>query len=394
MKILNTLTLFLITCLTLSAQENINPHWEAFHRAEINYFFTGPASSNPSTLSRALANDISGNTDSVSLLLRKYLKKEKLSAAERTYALNMLYEALVQDRDYPAALALNRQESLKRSDTASIIFLQQFAAPTFTGTGATTVAFDRYYIDAMIGTDSVRIFLDTGAPGVTVDATFADKYNWPLDTTRTGNIAEPYVGIEYQVVPTLIHRLSIGTFTFQNIPASAFRFTEEMWQKKTAFGIKRYAIIMGIGMFSDLIDGLELDYENGQLKLFAELPESTVNPNYRMIEGKPVINFSVGTQKQAAFLDSGSPRHAFTRAIIQEVDTLSSYQDNYGSYYYDVYRLALPELLGQKDLVLEATGNARRVTGDPYNISAHFGSFLGYRLFYDLRNRHVSLRLP
>jgi predicted aspartyl protease len=375
------------------AQQSSNPHWNAYHNVNVDYFFDQTNESSSSPLFRALASKISGQTDSVAIYLKKYLQQETISLDQR-YAYNMLYDIMVQGRQYQAAVKLVREQKLDRPDTAYLPFRQQLPPPVFEGKGSTTVPFDGFYIDARIGEDSVRIFLDTGAPGLTVDAAYAEKYGWPMDTANTGNIVEPYVGIEYKVMPTLIHQLSIGAFKFKNIPASAFVFTEEMWKKKTDFGIKRYAIIMGLDLFYDMIDGVELDYASGKLNLHAQLPEKESKPNFMRVEGKPAIQFKLGERPFPAFIDSGSPRHSFTREMIAVSDTLSSYQDNYGSYVYSVYKLKLPELLGQNDIKLEVTGNARRVTSDPFNIAAHFGSFQAYRLYYDLRNRRVSLLAP
>lgn len=381
---------FLLPTSSFAQQSSFAADWQAYYTVDLAYFFDHPPAETPSQLYRAIQFDHRGQTDSAIIILQNILLDSTVQADQRPQVAQYLYQKYKENHQYAAALWLDHAEALEQQEDSKLRFYQNLPHPTVKGTGVSAIPFDQYYLEAMIGNEPIKIFLDTGAPGLTIDAKWARKNNWPTDKKSSGKIVEPYIGIEYATYPTLVQNLSIGDFELNNIPAQAVELSEEQWKKKTQSGIEKYDIIMGLDAFYGLLEGVELDYAVKQFRLYKTLPNSEGLPNFQRVEGKPAISFYLAEERFPAFLDSGSPRHVFTRPMIAAADTISSFTDNFGSYEYQVFTLKMDQLVNLENITLEAANYARR-TGGAFDVSAHFGSFPGYSVLYNLKSRRVSI---
>ncbi len=365
-----------------------------YYALDFPFFHQKAAESPDSDLYLALRSNIHGETYRMIHHLDRALPS--LDTGIKQEVARMLVDGYRKTGNRPAAERVARHYGVD-SGMATFTdsngnFLVQVAGVD-TPTDSTTVEFDQFYFDAVVGEDSVRVFLDTGAPGISVDERLVRKYGWPTDTASAGKAVLPYLGVQYPLVPTLVSSLKIGDFTFENLPATFGAISEENRKKLNRSGIEDTEILMGLDAFFGLIDGVEVDYGQRKLRLISRLPRKpNVCPNFLHIEGKPAIRFLLAGQSYSAWIDTGSPRHVFTREMIDRAEIAKTREDRYGDYAYNVHTLTVDSVLNLSDVQLEAADYGRRSSSEARDISAHFGSFLGKNLAFDLRNRIVEIR--
>lgn len=166
--------------------------------------------------------------------------------------------------------------------------------------------------------------------------------------------------------------------------------SEEDQEKMKSSGVEEYDILMGLDAFYGLLDGLIVNYRDHKFTLIKTLDNNDEVPNFMRASGKPAIRFQINNEEKKAFIDTGSPRHVFSKNNIQNAEIFQTKVINFGNYEYQLSTLYIDQLLNLSDIKLEAADYGYSVD-KKFNVDHWFGSFLRKKLFFDLKNRIVSI---
>lgn len=364
-----------------------------FHDLDIAYFqdSNAPWAEHPFYL--ALQARISGDTPAYVKHLKVCLEQAKAPDVAQEYAYKLYFTYAYQGhRD--EAYALKERYKLSIAEKVPMdLKAQDYPTPrAIMEPDTVSVPFDQFYFDAVVnGKDTVRVFFDTGAPGVSVSQDLVKKYGWPTDTTYSGVSALPAFGIQLKTYPTMIPELKIGELRLNNLFAKYGTLTEEEQARMKSSGIEQHDILLGLNALDGLVDGVAFDFQDSSLHFFKSLPASDAKANFYFAEGKPAIRYQLGGKSYKAFLDTGSPRHVVPKSFIEANQAVFNREAKYGSFTYKIYDLTYDRLLNLEDVVLE-TADYGFSWSKQFGINTLFGSFLGRELYFDLRNRVVELR--
>lgn len=393
----NLLALLLVFFLNdaASGQRNVYDTLLArYQQLDIPYFEAADSPRSGHPFFRALRAKIQGDEEAYIKYLRESLQRAGSNEAMVQIYANKLYFAYVFNRQREQAFRLNKQYGLgQNKHTPLDLKASDFPAPSVEmEENRVSVPFDQFYFHAVLNeTDTVKVFFDTGAPGVSVSQELVERYGWATDTSFYGFSVLPAFGIRLKTYPTLIPSIKIGGMRLNNLFAKYGTPTEEEQERMRSSGIEDHDILLGLTAFDGLIDGVAFDYKDSLLHFTKTLPEQEASMNFLFAEGKPAIRVIIGDTLRNAFLDTGSPRHVVPESIIEAEDATFNREAKYGSFTYGIYDLEHDQLLNLERVILE-TADYGFTASEDYDINILLGSFLGRELHFDLRNRIVTLR--
>lgn len=365
--------------------------YDRFLNLDIDYFFDQDVSYHDHPFRLALQNYIAG--DQIKYI--EYLREARQSATGKmkTQISKLLFQALVNEGKKNQAFMIDAEDNLGMDPKADTDYAKSvFGKATLEMHADTTsLDFDQFYLTAVVnGRDSVRVLLDTGAPGVTVSKDLVTKYSWETDTTYYGSAVLASFGIRYKTIPVLVPEIKFGNTKIQNVTASYGELTKADQRKLEESGVEQADIIMGLDVFYGLIDKVIFDYPKRKIHLIKSVDAVNDPPNFVVVSGKPAINFEVGDNRIKAFIDTGSPRHVFSEETINAIEVLDKRKESYGDYEFQLNTLVVDHLLNMNNLKIEAADYGY-VADRTFMINHWFGSFMNFRLSFDLRNRIVTL---
>ncbi len=374
------------------AQEKaINEILEHFYNVDIEYFTALDHQSGNNPLFKAFKSYIEGDELGYLEHLQEASQKEENPSKPIT---RLLFYAYVKNGQSDKAFKLSESENLRIDQQSNLDYARSIfgKARIQMKVDSTTVDFDKFYFNAIVNnTDTVRVFLDTGAPGIGVKKKLVEKYNWEVNTAYSQEAFAPFFNIRFKRYPVLIPNLSIGEAHFYNIPGSFDNPSEEDRKKLNQNGVEDYDIIMGLDLFYGLIDGVDINYRDSELTLINHLDDSADKPNFMRVSGKPAIQFELNSFKRKAFVDTGSPRHVLINDLVKGSEIIDSREASFGSRTYGLHTLKVDELLGLSEIELEFADYGF-VVDEKFQITNLFGSFTDRNLSFDLKNRIVKLK--
>ena len=282
------ITLF---CEFVMAQENTNRAiMNKYKNIKIDFFTSSNSAYADYDLYKAFRSKINGDKEAYISYLEKSFKKAKQDSIKKQIG-KFLYYGYLDQRQREKAANLDKESDELNFDLYSNVVAKKSDYPPIglkTSARETEIDFDQFYFDAVINkNDTVKVFFDTGAPGVSVNQDLVEKYNWSTDTTYCGTSTLSAMGMTFKKYPVLLPNLKIGDFEFKNLPATYSILSEEQKQRLKNKGIKDYDILLGINVFEDLVDGVEFDFKADKLRLIKNLPEKQAKPNFMMADAKP-----------------------------------------------------------------------------------------------------------
>ena len=394
------ITILIITfiCEFVIAQENPNKAiLNKYKNIKIDFFTSSNSVYTDNYLYKAFRSKINGDQEAYISYLEKSFKKAKQDSIKKQIG-SILYYVYLDKRQRDKAVELNRSSNELNFNIYSDIVAKKSDYPSSkleTLDNQTEVDFDQFYFDAVVNkNDTVKVFFDTGAPGISVNQDLVEKYNWETDTTYHGYSYVPAMDMTFKKFPVMLPNLKIGSFEFKNLSAHYNMNPKEQEvseEKESSVGIENYDIMIGINVFEELLDGVKFDFKEGKLKLIKNLPEKQVKPNFMMVDAKPAIEFTLSDNRYTAFLDTGSPRHVLPDKLITEDNSYFKEKSNYGDYEYDIFHVKYDKVLNQKDIWLDSADYGGFNVSDTFKIDALFGSFLGRTLTFDFKNRRAEI---
>lgn len=395
MRISSITILILFICFNLSGQDNnTSVILENYKNVNLEFFTTQNSKYEDHLIFKAFKARIVGDKKAYVNYLSQYLETVKNEDLIHEIG-QLLYFAYLDQGQRKKAIALDKQmESLNFNVHAHILAKKADYPPLtlVSPVNETQVKFEQFYFEAVVGqSDTIKVFFDTGAPGVSVSQDLVEKNNWPSDTNYTQNTYLTAMNMTFKNHAVLVPSLRIGEFELQNIPAKYSVNDKEQQARLKKAGIKDHDILMGIDVFEDLLDGIEFDYKNNRLRFIKELPEINGRPNFMMADSKPTIEFQLDGERHTALLDTGSPRHVLPDPWITKDNSYFKKKASYGDFAYDIFYVKYDRLLNQKDIWLDTADYGGFPLSKNFNIESLFGSFLGRSLTFDFRNRQVSL---
>lgn len=373
------------------AQDNNEYVLDRYYDLDINYFFQEENSIPRSHLYQAFQFYIEGDTDAYIDQL-KLAHKSAIGERKKKIA-ELLFTAYVDNGEKKKAFQINSEQRLGIDESKNTKYALSDFGPASIQMYQDTVElnFDQFYFNAVVNQkDSIRVMLDTGAPGITVTQELVEQYNWRIDKSYSGTAVLASFGIRYQTYPVLIPELKIGDVILANLTANYGEISEEDQAKLSSSGFEQADIIMGLDVFYGLVDKILIDYPNNKMQIVKHAAETEEVPNYMVVSGKPAIVFTVGDKKIKAFIDTGSPRHVFTAETINDLDVIDKRSANYGTYEFDLYMVEIDHLLNQAEIILEAADYGY-MADKTFKINHLFGSFTDLCLSFDLKNRIIKI---
>ena len=392
--------IFIIIVLLLFAFANAqnNPDkviLDKYTNINIDFFTTDNYEYSQQPLYKAFKASIEGDRKTYLEHLEKSLNNTKDEDVKKQIS-DFLYFAYLDQKKREKADELDRKSESINYDLYSNIVAKKTDYPATklaTSVNQTEVKFDQFYFDAVVAkNDTVRVFFDTCAPGVSISQELVEKYDWETDTTYQGQSVLPAFNTSFKNYPVLLPNLKIGDFNLKNLPAKYNIISEEQQAKSKSSGIEDHDILIGLNVFENLLDGVEFDFENNRLRLIKKLPKKNVKPNFMMADAKPAIKFKLSGKRHTAFLDTGSPRHVLPDELITDNNSYFKEKGNYGDFQYDIFYVKYDQVLNQDDIWLDTADYGGFEVSEFFKIDALFGSFLGRTLAFDFRNRRASLR--
>ncbi len=382
-----------IYSLNVIAQDELNNDiLKHYYNVDIPFFTKKNTQYEDRPLYKAFKNWVKGNE----ILYIIYLEEAQRKESNNKKISKLLFKAYVKTGQANKAFELNKSQKLgydknRNTDYAKSIFgkprLQM-------NSDSTTVKFDDFYFKAIVNkSDTLKVMLDTGAPGISINKSLVEKYNWEKDTTYYDDASIRMLNVTYKRYPVLIPNLSIGDAHFYNIPATFDNLSEEDLKKMNVAGVEEFDIIMGLDVFYGLIDGIDFNYMDGELTLIKSINQSSnVKPNFMRVSGKPAIQFKVNNSWEKAFIDTGSPKHVLTKDVIKKSNVFEAREGNYGNFTYGLSTLLVDEILNLSNTELEFADYGGRIVDEKFNIVFLFGTFKDRNLSFDLKNRVVRLK--
>ncbi|MEQ8433187.1 MAG: retropepsin-like aspartic protease [Oceanicaulis sp.] len=211
---------------------------------------------------------------------------------------------------WSAALALDQSVP----DASADVFAKSYAL--FPGEQArspdvVTVPFDGLRIPGRLNGREIAIALDTGAPGVGVNADIVRESGLEVDLSVSRRSAVPALDLVFDVYPVRIDRLEIGESVFENVPANFGDLSEEDAERAAA-ALPDFDVIMGLDVLGRWFQAVELDYDARQLRLIRGAQASDEPPNFIHGGGlKPVMRIQSGERAANIYLDTGAYGHSF-----------------------------------------------------------------------------------
>ncbi|GAB4511288.1 MAG: hypothetical protein Tsb004_15500 [Allomuricauda sp.] len=363
-----------------------------YYDLDIPFFTENNQEYHEKPLYLAFKNWIEGNESKYLEHLEQAQRHECDSAKQIS---KLLFKAYLKSGHSKKALELNKSEKLgfdqrEHTEHAKSIF----GKPRLRmNVDSTTVKFDRFYFKAVVHrSDTVKVMLDTGAPGISVSKELVEKYNWEKDTTHFDVASVAMLNITYNRYPVLIPNLSIGDAHLYNIAATFDDPSTEDKKKLNIAGVQDFDILMGLDVFYDLIDGIDFNYKDEKLTLIKRIDKYSAIPNFIRVSGKPAIRFKIENTWKKAFLDTGSPKHVLTKDIIENSKVLNKREGSYGNFIYGLHTILVDELLNLSNTEIEFADYGGRVVDKTFNIKHLFGTFHDKNLSFDLKNRVVTLK--
>lgn len=161
-------------------------------------------------------------------------------------------------------------------------------------------------ISATIGGKSIRMIVDTGAPGVSISRNVVLDQGLALLKGSGANAVIPSLNLTYRLEPVIINELVIGDAVFRSIPAESGDLTSEQQSVLVQNGLAS-EMIVGLDFFARFFDVVEFDQIDGKLRLYRVDTAPAAQPNFVMGAMRyPLVSVDIGGSDRTVILDTGS----------------------------------------------------------------------------------------
>lgn len=218
-------------------------------------------------------------------------------------------------------------------------FYKNYQNPTvnFNNNRIVELPIERNLFEAVIGSDTLRVVIDTGGSGISVAKEIVEKYNFPTDTTIKGTSYMPAFNRTSIENPTIIDQIFFGEIELTNLRA---KFTTKVIDSGQYSSNQQYDIFMGIDVLIGLINHIRFDWIRNQV-IFSNQPfKMDMAEPFFFFNSKPLTVVNLNNTPLTALIDTGSPVDIMNNELYKDSFTNKEVKQ-YGEFSYNQYSIPI-----------------------------------------------------